>query len=77
MSSNQKKPRLSTKEAAEFIGCSPTTLIISRVQGRETLFGKPAPAYRKIGRKVVYDLVVLEEWLEQFEPQNKTHPEIK
>jgi len=66
----QDKPRLNNSEAAIFIGCSPSTMKISRVTGR--LLGKPAPTYRKLGKKVVYDLTVLHEWLEQFTNQKNT-----
>jgi len=62
--------RLDTNHSATFIGCAPTSLKLSRVTG--TLGGVAAPMYRKIGRKVVYDLTVLVEWLEQFENQPNT-----
>ncbi len=64
------KPRLSNSEAAIFIGCSPSTMKISRVTGR--LLGKAAPSYRKLGKKVAYDLTILQEWLEQFANQKNT-----
>ena len=67
---NYHQPRLDTHNAAKIIGFASTTLRISRVTG--ILAGVPAPAYRKIGRKVVYDRVVLDEWLNQFENQNNT-----
>jgi hypothetical protein len=58
------KLRLNTNEAAAFLGCSPTTLKISRSTG--TLFGVTAPIYRKLGRNVLYDRTCLEDWLKQF-----------
>lgn len=71
MLNNQyEKPRLNSSEAAIFIGCSSSTMKISRVTGR--LLGKAAPTYRKLGKKVVYDLTVLQEWLEQFANQKNT-----
>ena len=45
--------RLSTIEAAPFVGCAPSTLKISRVTGK--LLGHPAPEYIKFSKKVVYD----------------------
>ena len=64
------KPRLDTLEAADFIGCASITIRISR--GTGSLLGNPAPAYRKIGRKVVYDRGVLQAWIDQFELRNNT-----
>lgn len=63
-------PRFTTHQAARFIGCAPSTLKISRVTG--TLLGRRAPAYRKLGRKVVYDRDVLQAWLEQFGTRTNT-----
>jgi len=62
--------RLNTKAAAAFLGCSPSTLKISRVTG--TLLGSKAPPYRKLGRKVVYDHEALHNWLDQFQPRTNT-----
>ena len=64
------QPRLDTNQAAEYLGFAVSTLNISRVTG--TLAGVKAPAYRKLGRKVVYDASILEEWLNQFENQPNT-----
>jgi len=64
------QPRLNTHESAKELGFASITLRMSRVTG--TLAGCPAPTYRKIGRKVVYDRVVLSEWLEQFANQPNT-----
>ena len=61
---------LDTHEAALLIGYKSTTLKLSRVTG--ILGGVPAPAYRKLGRKVVYDRVTLNEWLSQFHHQFNT-----
>lgn len=57
--------RFSTRDAAAFLGCAPTTLKISRING--VLFGREAPKYRKLGRRVVYDRTELAAWLEQFD----------
>lgn len=64
------QPRLDTKQAAGFLGFAVSTLKISRVTG--TLAGVKAPAYRKLGRKVVYDTSILEDWLGQFGNQPNT-----
>jgi len=70
MKNMQLQPHLDTHESAHHIGLASNTVRISRVSG--TLCGVPAPTYRKIGRKVVYDRVVLNEWLEQFANQQNT-----
>ena len=70
MKNIQLQPHLDTHESAYHIGLASNTVRISRVSG--TLCGVPAPTYRKIGRKVVYDRVVLNEWLEQFANQQNT-----
>ena len=59
-----------THECAGDLGFASSTIRMSRVTG--ILAGVPAPTYRKIGRKVVYDRVVLEEWLSQFANQANT-----
>ncbi len=64
------KPRLDTHEGAFHISLASNTLRASRTSG--VLCGVPAPTYRKIGRKVIYDRVVLDEWLEQFANQPNT-----
>ena len=56
--------RFTSRQAAAYIGCSPTTLKISRSKG--TLFGQVAPCYRKMGRTVFYELGILDEWIERF-----------
>ena len=61
---------LDTHQAAAEVGCAEYTLRVSRVTG--TLFGKPAPKYRKLGRKVVYYREDLQAFLEQFDKQNNT-----
>jgi len=66
----QLQPHLDTHESAYHIGLASNTVRISRVSG--TLCGVPAPTYRKIGRKVVYDRLVLDQWLEQFANQQNT-----
>ncbi len=64
------KSRLDTHEGASYISLASNTLRASRTSG--VLCGVPAPAYRKIGRKVLYDRVVLDEWLNQFVNQSNT-----
>jgi len=70
MKNIQLQPHLDTHESAYHIGLASNTVRISRVSG--TLCGVPAPTYRKIGRKVVYDRLVLDQWLEQFANQQNT-----
>jgi len=57
-------------QAAEYIGISEYTLRRSRTTGK--LLGKKSPAYRKMGRKIVYDLETLRTWINQFETQTNT-----
>ena len=59
-----------THQCSTLLGFAASTIRISRVTG--TLAGFSAPAYRKIGRKVVYDRVVIDEWLTQFSNQPNT-----
>ena len=49
--------RLDNKAAAAYIGIAPSSLKHSRHTG--LLCGVPTPAYRKLGRRVVYDLATL------------------
>ena len=56
---------MTCKQAAEFLCCAEYTLRLSRTTG--VLFNKKAPAYRKLGRKVIYDIQTLIDWLKQFE----------
>ena len=56
---------MTCKQAAEFLCCAEYTLRLSRTTG--VLFSKKAPAYRKLGRKVIYDIQTLVDWLKQFE----------
>ena len=68
--SNNLSPHCDTHGAAFDLGFSSSTIRVSRVTG--TLAGVPAPTYRKVGRKVVYDRRVLREWMEQFANQQNT-----
>jgi hypothetical protein len=68
--SNNLSPHCDTHGAAFELGFGSSTMRVSRVTG--TLAGVPAPTYRKIGRKVVYDRIVLVKWMEQFANQQKT-----
>ena len=62
--------RLDTRQAAAFLGVQPSSLKYSRHTGQ--LCGVTTPAYRKLGRRVIYDLDVLQQWLDQFELQTNT-----
>jgi hypothetical protein len=68
--SNNLSPHCDTHGAAFRLGFGSSTMRVSRVTG--TLAGVPAPTYRKIGRKVVYDRIVLDKWMEQFANQQNT-----
>ncbi len=70
MNNIQLQPHLDTHESARHIGLASSTVRLSRVSG--ILCGVPAPAYRKVGRKVIYDRAVLDKWLEQFANQPNT-----
>ena len=61
---------ISSKEASLEIGCADQTLKQSRVTG--SLFGKPAPAYLKIGRTVRYKRNTVETWIGQFPEVSNT-----
>ena len=67
---NNLSPHCDTHGAAFDLGFSSSTIRVSRVTG--TLAGVPAPTYRKVGRKVVYDRIVLRKWMEQFANQQNT-----
>ena len=57
--------RLSSREAADYLGFAEPTLRNSRLSG--TLAGVPAPAFIKIGAKTVrYRRGALDAWLAQF-----------
>jgi len=70
MNHNLLPNRLDTHDSAHYLSLAYGTLRTSRVSG--ILCGVPAPAYRKIGRKVVYDRVILDQWLDQFANQPNT-----
>ena len=52
----QFQKRLCAKEAASYIGLSHSTLAKYRTTGE-------GPPFMKIGRKVLYDVAVLDDWL--------------
>ena len=56
---------MTCKQAADFLCCAEYTLRLSRTTG--VLFNKKAPAYRKLGRKVMYDSKILADWVNQFD----------
>ena len=49
--------RLNTLEAGEFLGISPPTLILWRTE-------KKGPRYYRLGKRIVYRLSDLEEWMD-------------
>jgi len=61
---------MTSKEAANIIGCAGTTLRKSRSTG--TLFGLPAPHYIKRGYHVFYLKPTLEKFHDQFHEQANT-----
>jgi len=62
MTATPQKKRLATeRKTAEYLGCAPATLRQSRWSGR--LFGKPAPAFLRLGRSIRYDLDSIDHWL--------------
>ena len=64
------KPRYTTTQAADFLGCASSTVKKSRVTGQ--LFGSPAPKFMKLNRRVVYTHADLEAWLDQFHTHRNT-----
>lgn len=65
-----EKLRLSSNEAALFLGIAPYTMRRSRTTG--TLLGRVAPAYRKIGGRVIYERSTLNSWLDACPEQLNT-----
>ena len=61
---------LDNNEAAELVQCSPNYMRLSRHTGQ--LFGVPAPAFLKMGRKVRYRRETLLSWLAQFDEKPNT-----
>ncbi len=58
------------KQAANYLGFSPTTLNNSRYTG--LLGGVKAPPYRKLGKSIRYEQFALDTWLSQFQEQTST-----
>ena len=56
--------RLNETQAAAFLGFQPSTIRKSRSTG--LLAGVPAPRYLKLGKRVLYQVSVLNDWLGQF-----------
>jgi excisionase family DNA binding protein len=56
------------RKAAEYLGVSDSTLAKWRMRG-------DPPAYRKLGRIVVYHQTDLDEWLESCRRQSTSQPE--
>lgn len=65
-----RKPFLTTKEAAEYLGYAVNTLKQSRRSG--TLANVKAPVYYKRGRRVVYSVTDLNVWMSQFPKRHRT-----
>lgn len=61
---------LDSREAAQFLGFSLSTLNNARYTG--LLGGVKAPAFSKIGKSVRYKKPTLENWLAQFQEQTST-----
>ena len=56
---NAAQPRyLDTAQAARYLGLSPSTLARMRVTGE-------GPRYSKAGRRVIYDIRDLDDWVER------------
>ncbi|MGS2724823.1 helix-turn-helix domain-containing protein [Porticoccus sp. GXU_MW_L64] len=66
--------RLNSEEAAKYLGFTANTMRWSRSIGK--LAGVEHPRYKKIGRKVSYDLESLDEWLAQFKEQTNTAQDV-
>ena len=58
---NPEAAALNTDNGAEYIGVSDNSLKTSRRTGE--LCGRPAPEYKKAGRKVIYLRSTLDKWL--------------
>lgn len=61
---NFDKPLLNNNESAAYLNVAPFTLRNSRSTG--ILLGKPAPRFRKRGRKVIYERTELDRYNDQF-----------
>jgi hypothetical protein len=64
------KPRFDHNESNIYLCVASQTLKSSRTTGK--LLGHAAPAYKKIGGKVIYERAELDRWLDQFETRNNT-----
>jgi len=53
-----------TGKAADYLGVPKTTLKLSRTTG--LLCGRPAPAYKKLERAVLYEYRTLDAWLDDL-----------
>ena len=67
---SQKPQYLTSKEAAEYLGYSEKTLRQSRVEGN--LAAITAPPYYKMGHRVRYQKVDLDNWLAIWKPITNT-----
>jgi len=59
-------PHVNENEAATLIGSTPKTLRTWRSRGRVAIDGIPGPPFRKIGRRVIYPLSGLQEFVAAF-----------
>ena len=57
---------LDNRQAADYLGFSPSTLNNSRYTGLK------APPFRKLGKAIRYERAALDTWLSQFKPQTST-----
>lgn len=66
---SESRRYLSTKEAAEY--CGSTESSFEKLRGTGS-----GAAYNKIGRKVVYDIKNLDEWMSQNTYRNTSDPRL-
>lgn len=67
---NERPRYLSSKEAAEYLGYADKSLRQSRVKGK--LAGITTPPYYKVGHRVRYKAVDLDNWLAVWQPITNT-----
>ena len=70
MNDTYPSQNLDSQQCAKYMNLSYGTLRNARVSG--SLCGVGAPKYKKLGRKVVYEKAVIDDWLAQFENQSNT-----
>lgn len=60
-------PVLSPIKASKYLGIDTETDALKSSRSTGILWGVTAPEFLKCGRKVLYRVEILNEWLEQFE----------